>query len=218
MRSTLIVAAVTAVGFAEAASRGLVTTSLFRRQAFDPTESTGTGANCVEAFGSGYVECVPETETDARLCVNPDLGETCCDNKWGCPADSFCLVQDLCCPTGLDPATCASENGVTLPSDFGEPQTSAPVSAPSSVPSFVPSFVPSSSSSEEALFPSSAAAPLNPPSTTDSGSGATAAPTNSSARATTTGTAPGPVKTAGAAHERAGVAAALLGLAAAFAL
>ena len=86
MRSTLIFAAVTAVGFVDAASRGLVTTSLFRRQAFDPSESTGTGATCVEAFGPGYVECVPETADNLQLCINPNLGETCCDSKCTCPA------------------------------------------------------------------------------------------------------------------------------------
>ncbi|KAF2835683.1 hypothetical protein M501DRAFT_997825 [Patellaria atrata CBS 101060] len=71
----------------------------FRRQAFDPDETTQSGANCVDAFGEGYVECRAESALQNRLCINPDLGETCCENEWGCPADSFCLVQDLCCPT-----------------------------------------------------------------------------------------------------------------------
>ncbi|PKS09329.1 hypothetical protein jhhlp_003943 [Lomentospora prolificans] len=104
---------------------------LYRRQgqAFDPDETSAPGANCVEAFGPGYIECVPASATANRLCIIPSEGETCCDNKWGCPAASFCLVQDLCCPDGLDPQTCADQNNVDLPPDFvpgGSNSSSAP--------------------------------------------------------------------------------------------
>jgi len=105
--------------------------SVFKRQAFDPDESSGYGENCVDAFGAGYIQCRPESTTRTMLCINPDLGETCCQNLWGCPSDSFCLINDLCCPDGLDPATCASQNGVTLPADFGTtPSTSSSMAAP----------------------------------------------------------------------------------------
>ncbi|KAK1831035.1 hypothetical protein QBC39DRAFT_352717 [Podospora conica] len=102
-------------------------TLLHHRQAFDPEETTGRGSNCIEAFGPGYVECVPASDSAPRLCVNPEQGEKCCNNLWGCPASSFCLVQDLCCPDGLSPETCAAENDVTLPSDFVLPSGNATV-------------------------------------------------------------------------------------------
>ncbi|KAK0750162.1 hypothetical protein B0T18DRAFT_428166 [Schizothecium vesticola] len=104
----------TAIGLTSAAL-------LHHRQAFDPDETTGRGSNCIEAFGPGYVECVPASDSAPRLCVNPEQGEKCCNNLWGCPASSFCLVQDLCCPDGLSPETCAAQNDVTLPPGFVPP-------------------------------------------------------------------------------------------------
>jgi len=172
----------TALGLAQASDKNKMLVrfdSLGRRQAFDPGETTGSGANCVEAFGEGYVECRPASDTKNRLCINPSLGETCCNNLWGCPADSFCLVQDLCCPTGLDPKTCAAQNSVTLPAGFTVPTAPA-------VPSTTPPAVTSVGSS------------IPVP-------GYTYTPTTTKA----------PVHTAGAAQDRAGVAAAVIGFAAA---
>jgi len=117
-KSFILVATALGSGLVDAASNMLTPYGgLNKRQAFDPDETTGTGANCVEAFGEGYIECVPATESKPRLCINPGLGETCCDSKCtfssppqtlrfsntnidigGCPGGSFCLVQDLCCP------------------------------------------------------------------------------------------------------------------------
>jgi hypothetical protein len=81
MRTTVLLVAATALGLADAANRMLTPYgALNKRQAFDPEETTGSGANCVEAFGEGYVECVPATDSEPRLCINPDLGEKCCNS------------------------------------------------------------------------------------------------------------------------------------------
>ncbi|KAK0725133.1 hypothetical protein B0H67DRAFT_550758 [Lasiosphaeris hirsuta] len=129
MRTTVLLLAATAITSASAAlNLENPMSTLNRRQAFDPDETTSTGANCVDAFGPGYVECVPEKDFEPRLCINPSEGEICCENKWGCPAESFCLVQDLCCPEGTDPASCASQNGVNLPPNFVK-TTAAPIAA-----------------------------------------------------------------------------------------
>ncbi|KAK0648580.1 hypothetical protein B0T16DRAFT_456047 [Cercophora newfieldiana] len=191
MRTAFFLAAATALGFAEAANNMLAPYGgVYKRQAFDPDETTGSGANCVEAFGAGYIECVPQTDTAPRLCINPDLGETCCDNKWGCPGGSFCLVQDLCCPDGLDPKTCAAQNDVTLPPDFAIPSATSGSSPGPSVSS----------------KPSSIVDSPKPSVTYGYGSG------------NHTGGKP-PVVTAGASHERSGVAvAAVVGIAAALVL
>ena len=69
----LILLCTTALGLTSA-------TLLHHRQAFDPEETTGAGSNCIEAFGPGYVECVPASASAPRLCVNPDQGEKCCNN------------------------------------------------------------------------------------------------------------------------------------------
>ncbi|SPO06365.1 uncharacterized protein DNG_09054 [Cephalotrichum gorgonifer] len=120
---------------------------LQRRQAFDPDEETLPAEFCTD-FGPTYIECVPESGSEAKLCIDPAAGESCCDNKWGCPAASFCLIQDLCCPDGLDPATCAEQNNVTLPPDFGEtPLPTAgpkPTESPTAPPTEEPSDLPPS--------------------------------------------------------------------------
>jgi hypothetical protein len=56
--------------------------SLNKRQgeSFRPGENTGFGETCVEAFGPGFIECRPASATDSMLCINPDLGHTCCSN------------------------------------------------------------------------------------------------------------------------------------------
>jgi hypothetical protein len=65
---------------AEAAQALKSDNRVFRRQAFDPDETTRPGANCVEAFGPGYIECVVASATTRSLCINPTKGETCCQN------------------------------------------------------------------------------------------------------------------------------------------
>lgn len=82
MRSTSVfVLAATALGLVDASNNFLTPYgALGKRQAFDPDESTGSGADCVEAFGEGYIECRAPSDTKRRLCINPDLGETCCES------------------------------------------------------------------------------------------------------------------------------------------
>jgi len=198
MRTAFFLAAATALGFVEATSNMLTPYGgVYKRQAFDPDETTGTGANCVEAFGEGYIECVPKSDSKARLCINPDLGETCCDNKWGCPGGSFCLVQDLCCPDGLDPKTCAAQNDVTLPPDFA---------VPSSTPT--PGPKPSVTGSDTTHPSSCSDSGPKPSVTSGHGSG------SGSGSGNVTYPKP-PAVTAGASHERSGVAvAAVIGMAA----
>jgi hypothetical protein len=193
MRAAFILAAATALSFVEATNNMLTPYGgVYKRQAFDPDETTGSGANCVEAFGEGYIECVPKSESKPRLCINPDLGETCCDNKWGCPGGSFCLVQDLCCPDGLDPKTCAAQNDVTLPPDFVIPSATA-TSDSGPKPSVTDSHPSSVSCSDSGPKPSV---------TGGWGSGNITTPKP-------------PVVTAGASHERRGAAiAAVIGMAA----
>ncbi|KAL3456044.1 hypothetical protein BJX64DRAFT_297054 [Aspergillus heterothallicus] len=56
------------------------------------------------------------------ICYNPERGDTCCpDGTWACPGGNFCLQDGYCCPDGLDPATCAEQNGITLTSSTAEP-------------------------------------------------------------------------------------------------
>lgn len=43
-----------------------------------------------------------------------------------CPSGSFCLVKGYCCPDGVDPKTCAFNNGVELPDDFNLTSASKP--------------------------------------------------------------------------------------------
>ena len=52
------------------------------RQAFDPETETRVASDCTD-FGPNYVMCVPGTGTfvDPPLCIDPTIGETCCDRK-----------------------------------------------------------------------------------------------------------------------------------------
>ncbi|KAK3348969.1 hypothetical protein B0T25DRAFT_232010 [Lasiosphaeria hispida] len=210
MRTTLLLLAATAITS--------VSASLNRRQAFDPDETTSSGANCVDAFGPGYVECVPEKDFEPRLCINPSKGEICCENKWGCPADSFCLVQDLCCPEGTDPASCASQNGVNLPPDFVK-TTAAPVAATATAkPTASASEDDVFSTSDAGFFTSDAAsitgfASSSTTTTALFGGQTTTATTTTRASATTSKTV-----LSGAGQERAGFVAAVFGAVAAFML
>jgi len=107
-------------------------------QSFKPGVNSGVGATCADAFGVGFVQC--GTGND---CYNPDEKESCCSEGYPCPSGSFCLAQGYCCPDGIDPATCAKNNGVTWP-----PPSSAPASSPLA-------YTPPVSSSSAPLYPSS---------------------------------------------------------------
>lgn len=43
-------------------------------QSFTPTTSSGKGATCADAFGTGYIDC-------NGVCYNPGQGETCCSGN-----------------------------------------------------------------------------------------------------------------------------------------
>jgi hypothetical protein len=80
MRTSLVVVAA-ALGLAHATTNMLSPYgAMSKRQAFDPDEQTGRGDTCVEAFGPGYIECRPESATETSLCINPDEGQSCCQN------------------------------------------------------------------------------------------------------------------------------------------
>ncbi|KAI9755767.1 MAG: hypothetical protein M1815_004662 [Lichina confinis] len=134
MHSRNVVLAVAALlaGNALAAQKSAVRSvhSLFRRQdydsqAFQPGSESRIGDTCEEAGGAGYINCGPASE---KKCFNPDAGDTCCENGgWVCTTQSFCLVENWCCPDGLDPASCAAERGVTLPEGFSATTNDAAV-------------------------------------------------------------------------------------------
>lgn len=92
---------------------------------FQPDTTQGHGANCGEAFGAGYVSCGSGND-----CYSPSSGEECCSEGYPCPSDSFCLAAGYCCPNGMDPATCAKENGVPWPSSTPKPASSTPKPTP----------------------------------------------------------------------------------------
>lgn len=103
MRSaSVLVLAATALGLVDATNNFLTPYgALGKRQAFDPDESTGSGSDCVEAFGEGYIECRAPTDSERRLCINPDLGETCCEASCTRPSHSSVLLETLICNRGL---------------------------------------------------------------------------------------------------------------------
>jgi len=110
---------------------------LVKRQQFTPTTTTAEGATCADAFGDGYVTCREGSSTVNRLCYNPSLGQTCCENpgQWACPAGSFCLVSGSCCPNGKDPQSCAADNHVSVSAGFKPSQaTNMPYAANSTKP------------------------------------------------------------------------------------
>ncbi|KAK3309284.1 uncharacterized protein B0T15DRAFT_491806 [Chaetomium strumarium] len=214
MRTFLVVVSA-ALGLAHAATNMLSPYgAMSKRQggAFDPDEQTGRGDTCIEAFGPGYIECRPESATENSLCINPDEGQSCCQNLWGCPADSFCLVDGLCCPTGLDPETCASENGVDLPPNFGI-STAPPIeeTATSTRTTRVSTAAPDTTSTPDSETTSEPATTTSAPTTSRTGG-------NGTTTRTTSPSSSSGVVTAAAYQEKAGVAAVVMGLAAAIAL
>ncbi|OJJ56132.1 hypothetical protein ASPSYDRAFT_92325 [Aspergillus sydowii CBS 593.65] len=63
----------------------------------------------------------------SNVCYSPSRGDTCCpDGTWACPSGTFCLQQGRCCPDGIDPETCAENEGITLTSSSTSEPTSAP--------------------------------------------------------------------------------------------
>lgn len=92
--------------------------------AFVPGSNSGSGATCADAFGAGFVQCGTGNE-----CFDPSAGESCCQATYPCPSGSFCLINGYCCPNGLDVATCAAENGVTLPAGFTTSGAASPSSS-----------------------------------------------------------------------------------------
>ncbi|KAF2103023.1 hypothetical protein NA57DRAFT_72006 [Rhizodiscina lignyota] len=93
-----------------------ISNALDKRQGSSQNEKQGS--NCTEAFGAGYETCRPASASEIRLCYNPSIGQICCQNEWGCPSDSFCLIKDFCCPTGIDPSACAAHYSVSIPSNL----------------------------------------------------------------------------------------------------
>jgi len=79
-----------------------------RQDQFVPNTTTAEGTTCADAFGDGYDTCRNATDSQNRLCFNPNIGQSCCQNQWACPADSFCLDDGSCCPNGTDAAACAA--------------------------------------------------------------------------------------------------------------
>jgi len=104
--------------------------------AFLPGSNSGSGATCADAFGAGFVQCGTGNE-----CFDPAAGESCCQATYPCPSGSFCLIDGYCCPNGLDAATCAAENGVTLPADFSTSTSSAAAAAATSATAAVSATV-----------------------------------------------------------------------------
>jgi len=104
--------------------------------AFLPGSNSGSGATCADAFGAGFVQCGTGNE-----CFDPSAGESCCQATYPCPSGSFCLIDGYCCPNGLDAATCAAENGVTLPADFSTSTSSAAAAAATSATAAVSATV-----------------------------------------------------------------------------
>ncbi|KAL9635656.1 MAG: hypothetical protein Q9204_002545 [Flavoplaca sp. TL-2023a] len=169
-------------------------------QAFNPSTSFGQGESCADAFGSGYIDC-------NGVCYNPDEDQTCCSgggDGYPCPAESFCLnVDGLCCPEGLDPASCAAQFGVELPA---ESESTSPIAGSTTVASSTVSAVESSvTDTSSAFVPSTTATTFATPYPTGNA-------TDSAIGAAPTGAGGNPVPfTGGASNVQVGLAAGLLG-------
>ncbi|KAL3449961.1 hypothetical protein BJX65DRAFT_305425 [Aspergillus insuetus] len=98
-------------------------------------------------------------------CYDPSIGQTCCpDGTWGCPSETFCLQDGYCCPDGLDPETCAEQNGITLTSSDPEPTTTSSSSSSSSSSTPV---IPTTTSEPPATTPPPSSSSAVPPTSTD---------------------------------------------------
>jgi len=128
-------------------------------EAFKPEGLEGVGATCEEAWGAGFISCGTGNE-----CYNPDLGESCCETTYACSTGSFCLTDGWCCPDGIDPETCAKNNGVTWPiaSKAVAPPSSSATPTPATpatpaTPDYTPEYAPPAYSS--AAYSSAAYSP-----------------------------------------------------------
>lgn len=88
---------------------------------YQPSEGHTCCSEGCELFLSSLPHVVPSTPPPYSPPISPLPSSSyreankCTD---GCPAESFCLTNQQCCPNGLDPAECAAERGITLPADF----------------------------------------------------------------------------------------------------
>ncbi len=55
----------------------------------------GQGATCAIAFGTGYEFC---PGGDGRGCYNRAAGRICCLDGTNCPSNTYCTVDEHCCP------------------------------------------------------------------------------------------------------------------------
>ncbi|KAL8653497.1 MAG: hypothetical protein Q9226_003829 [Calogaya cf. arnoldii] len=181
-------------------------------EAFAPTTNFGQGATCVDAFGSGYIDC-------NGVCYNPNEDQTCCPGNgdgYPCPSESFCLnVNGLCCPDGLDAATCAAQNGVSLPANYNSAtaSTTGSTTIASSTISAVESTITDTSS---AFVPSTTAITIATPYLTTGNATVHPTVTGTGVAPTGTGVGGGPVPFTGAASSvkvvGAGLAAGFMGV------
>lgn len=126
------------------------------------------GSNAFVPGIGGFTSKCPEDRICGSTCLRPERGEECCIENYGCTPRSFCLTKGYCCPDGDDPATCARENGVTLPPGFIPGQTRKPGSSGSSGSSTAGSSAPPASASKPPAPPSSSEASATVPTLTTS--------------------------------------------------
>lgn len=97
-------------GYGGAGGRGGVSSNSGKGSyQFAPGIQTATGDTCGAAFGDGYQTCREASGDKNRLCYNPNAGQKCCSASWSCPNGSFCLSDGVCCPDGMDPASCGAQ-------------------------------------------------------------------------------------------------------------
>lgn len=96
MRASLQV--LLALGTAASAVEVLRPAGVYRRQAFDPDEETHVGEQCSD-FGPTFVECRAPDASRPSLCIDPSVGETCCDNQcmYLCVLFLWCCRVLTCC-------------------------------------------------------------------------------------------------------------------------
>jgi len=95
--------------------------------------------------GSTPTTCDPADTCGTDWCLDRPRGDVCCSEGYACPGDSFCLTQGYCCPNGLDPASCALQNGVTLSAGFNTATVPGGSGATTTAPTIptTPAVVPS---------------------------------------------------------------------------
>ncbi|BCS17468.1 uncharacterized protein APUU_10296S [Aspergillus puulaauensis] len=127
---------------------------LSKRQGDDQSFVPPTTPGCP----SGWPTC-----GTSNICYNPRRGDTCCpDGTWACPAGNFCLQQGLCCPDGIDPQTCAENEGITLTSSSTSEPTSAPEPTESESPTSSRPVIPTGTSETPSGTPPASSSPAPP--------------------------------------------------------